>query len=99
MSELLKKIHLFDGLTGKELEKIKNICIKETHAKDTMMSASAWSDVISNPDPASVPSICSASTWFLGQPRLIIPILCGFFFTDLKILERAGKFEQQRLLR
>jgi signal-transduction protein with cAMP-binding, CBS, and nucleotidyltransferase domain len=37
MSELLRKIHLFDNLTEKELEKIQNICIKETHAKDTMM--------------------------------------------------------------
>jgi CRP-like cAMP-binding protein len=37
MSELLKKIHLFDGLTATELEKIRNICVKETHAKDTMM--------------------------------------------------------------
>ena len=37
MSELLRNIHLFDNLTEKELEKIQNICIKETHAKDTMM--------------------------------------------------------------
>jgi CRP-like cAMP-binding protein len=37
MIELLKKIHLFDNLTEKELEKIQNICIKETHAKDTMI--------------------------------------------------------------
>jgi hypothetical protein len=37
MIELLKKIHLFDNLTERELEKIRDICIKETHAKDTMM--------------------------------------------------------------
>jgi CRP-like cAMP-binding protein len=37
MLELLRKIHLFDNLTDKELEKIRNICIKEAHAKDTMM--------------------------------------------------------------
>ncbi len=37
MSELLKKIHLFDSLTERELEKIKNICVMETHAKDTIL--------------------------------------------------------------
>ena len=37
MIELLKKIHLFDSLTERELEKIKNICVMETHAKDTIL--------------------------------------------------------------
>ena len=37
MSELLKKIHLFDNLTDRELEKIQNICVQETHAKDTKL--------------------------------------------------------------
>jgi len=37
MIELLKKIHLFETLTEGELEKIQKICIRETHAKDTMI--------------------------------------------------------------
>jgi CRP/FNR family transcriptional regulator, cyclic AMP receptor protein len=37
MLALLKKIHLFDNLTEKELEKIQNICVMEKHAKDTKM--------------------------------------------------------------
>ena len=37
MSELLKKIHLFDSLTERELEKIRNICVSETHAKDAIL--------------------------------------------------------------
>jgi CRP/FNR family transcriptional regulator, cyclic AMP receptor protein len=37
MSELLKKIHLFDNLTERELEKIQNICAMETHAKDAIL--------------------------------------------------------------
>lgn len=37
MLELLKKIHLFENLTERELEKIKNICIKEAHAKDSKL--------------------------------------------------------------
>ena len=37
MSELLRKIHLFDNLTERELEKIQNICVSETHAKDTIL--------------------------------------------------------------
>jgi CRP/FNR family transcriptional regulator, cyclic AMP receptor protein len=37
MIDLLKKIHLFDNLTDQELEKIQNICVKETHAKDTIL--------------------------------------------------------------
>ena len=65
----------------------------------TITSASVCSDVISKPDPASMPSICSASTWFLGQPRLTIPILYGFFVTDLKMHECADKLKQVRLLR
>lgn len=37
MSELLRKIRLFDNLTEQELEKIRNICVKEMHAKDTTL--------------------------------------------------------------
>jgi CRP/FNR family cyclic AMP-dependent transcriptional regulator len=37
MSELLRKIHLFDTLTERELEKIQNICVSETHAKDAIL--------------------------------------------------------------
>jgi len=37
MIDLLKKIHLFDNLTERELEKIQNICVKETHSKDTIL--------------------------------------------------------------
>ena len=37
MNDLLKKIHLFENLTEQELEKIQKICVRETHAKDTMM--------------------------------------------------------------
>ncbi len=37
MIELLKKIHLFDNLTERELEKIRDICVQETHAKDTTL--------------------------------------------------------------
>jgi hypothetical protein len=37
MIGLLKKIHLFDNLTEKELEKIQHICVRETHARDTRM--------------------------------------------------------------
>jgi len=37
MSELLKKIHLFDNLTERELEKNKSICVSETHAKDAIL--------------------------------------------------------------
>jgi CRP/FNR family cyclic AMP-dependent transcriptional regulator len=37
MIDLLKKIHLFENLSEQELTKIEKICIRETHAKDTMM--------------------------------------------------------------
>jgi CRP/FNR family cyclic AMP-dependent transcriptional regulator len=37
MIELLRKIHLFANLTERELEKIKDICVSETHAKDTIL--------------------------------------------------------------
>ncbi|MCK9420134.1 MAG: cyclic nucleotide-binding domain-containing protein [Nitrospirae bacterium] len=37
MIELLKKIHLFDTLNERELEKIQNICVRETHARDTTL--------------------------------------------------------------
>lgn len=37
MLELLKKIPLFENLSEYELEKIDKICIRETHAKDTIM--------------------------------------------------------------
>jgi len=37
MIELLKKIHLFDNLTERVLDKIQNICVSETHAKDTIL--------------------------------------------------------------
>ncbi len=37
MIELLKKIHLFETLTEQELEKIQKICVREAHAKDTMI--------------------------------------------------------------
>jgi len=37
MLELLKKIPLFENLTEYELEEIDKICIRETHAKDTIM--------------------------------------------------------------
>src|SRR5512143_3031123 len=52
------------------------------HVFTTITSASLCSGVISKPDAASTPSICSASTWFLGQPRLTMPILYDFFTTD-----------------
>ncbi len=35
MIELLKKIHLFETLTPEELDKIRKICVREAHAKDT----------------------------------------------------------------
>ena len=37
MIKLLKKIRLFDNLTERELDKIQDICISETHAKDTIL--------------------------------------------------------------
>jgi len=37
MLELLKKIPLFENLSEYELEEIDKICIRETHAKDTIM--------------------------------------------------------------
>jgi CRP-like cAMP-binding protein len=37
MIELLKKIHLFENLTERELEKIREICVRETHAKDAIL--------------------------------------------------------------
>jgi CRP/FNR family cyclic AMP-dependent transcriptional regulator len=37
MIELLKKIHLFDNLTRRELEKIQDICVKETYARDAIL--------------------------------------------------------------
>ncbi len=37
MSELLRKIRLFDTLNERELEKIQNICVIERHAKDTIL--------------------------------------------------------------
>jgi CRP/FNR family cyclic AMP-dependent transcriptional regulator len=37
MLELLKKMHLFDTLTEKELEKVQSICVAEKHAKYTTM--------------------------------------------------------------
>jgi CRP-like cAMP-binding protein len=37
VSELIKKIHLFDNLNERELKKIQNICVSETHAKDTIL--------------------------------------------------------------
>jgi CRP/FNR family cyclic AMP-dependent transcriptional regulator len=37
MIELLKKIPLFESLTADELEEIDKICIRESHAKDTIM--------------------------------------------------------------
>ena len=37
MIDLLRKIHLFETLTGQELRQIEKICVRESHAKDTMM--------------------------------------------------------------
>src|SRR3990172_11747452 len=37
MKDLLKKINLFSSLTDDELEEIEKICVRETHAKDTIM--------------------------------------------------------------
>ncbi len=37
MIELLKKIPLFESLANDELEVIDKICIRESHAKDTIM--------------------------------------------------------------
>ncbi len=37
MSELLRKIRLFDTLNERELEKIQNICVIERHARDTIL--------------------------------------------------------------
>jgi len=37
MIDLLKKIPLFESLTEDELEEIDKICIKESHAKDTII--------------------------------------------------------------
>ncbi|HUL00895.1 MAG TPA: cyclic nucleotide-binding domain-containing protein [Nitrospirota bacterium] len=37
MIELLKKIPLFESLTEVELREIEKICIRETHAKETIM--------------------------------------------------------------
>lgn len=37
MIDLLKKIPLFEELTEQELEKIGRICVRESHAKDTVM--------------------------------------------------------------
>lgn len=37
MIDLLRKIPLFDNLTEQELEKIAKICVRESHAKDTVM--------------------------------------------------------------
>ena len=37
MFDLLKKIPLFESLTEDELEEIDKICIKESHAKDTII--------------------------------------------------------------
>ncbi len=37
MIDLLKKIHLFETLTGPELEKILKICVKETFPKDAVI--------------------------------------------------------------
>lgn len=37
MKNLLKKINLFSSLTDDELEEIEKICVRETHAKDTIM--------------------------------------------------------------
>jgi CRP-like cAMP-binding protein len=37
MSELLTKIPLFDTLNKTELEKIQNICVRETHARDSIL--------------------------------------------------------------
>ncbi len=37
MIELLQKIPLFEILAGNELEKIERICVRESHAKDTIM--------------------------------------------------------------
>jgi CRP/FNR family cyclic AMP-dependent transcriptional regulator len=37
MIALLRKIHLFDDLTERELGKIRDICVVETHAKDTIL--------------------------------------------------------------
>ena len=37
MIELLKKIHLFDNLTERELKKIQDICVIATHPKDTIL--------------------------------------------------------------
>ncbi len=37
MIELLRKIHLFETLTAEELEKIAKVCIRENHAKDTII--------------------------------------------------------------
>ena len=41
----------------------------------TNTSASSARGTISQPPPASMPSITSLSTRFLGQPRLTIPTL------------------------
>ncbi len=37
MIELLQKIPLFEPLVDNELEKIDHICVRESHAKDTIM--------------------------------------------------------------
>jgi CRP/FNR family cyclic AMP-dependent transcriptional regulator len=37
MTDLLKKIPLFENLSEYELEEIQKICAKEVHAKDTIM--------------------------------------------------------------
>jgi len=37
MIELLKNIYLFDNLTDRELAKIQNICVRDTHARDTIL--------------------------------------------------------------
>jgi len=37
MIDLLRKIHLFETLTEQELQQIEKICVRESHAEDTMM--------------------------------------------------------------
>ncbi len=37
MLDVLKKIHLFENLTETELEKILRICVKQTHAKGSVI--------------------------------------------------------------
>ena len=48
------------------------------HVLTTKTSASSARDVISIPHCSTLPSMISASTRFLAQPRLIMPIFVGY---------------------